>query len=153
MTPIATPLQDQYHFGLAEASRATGKSVSTLRRKKRELLERGASITEKGWRIPASALVELGLLDKTTRQDSHPSSAQESNDSNAPGGSIEGVSRDEWKRLVEENTRLRIDNERLRAENTQMGLRIDDLKQAANAIKLIEGLQRPKHHWWNRNKN
>ena len=50
--------------GLAEAARLTGKSISTIRRKKRELCEFGATVSAAGWAIPIPALVHLGLLDR-----------------------------------------------------------------------------------------
>lgn len=56
-------------IGLAEAARICGVSESTIRRKRAELLELGASHGPKGWSIPIPALVELGLLDSTTAPD------------------------------------------------------------------------------------
>jgi hypothetical protein len=53
-------------LGLAEAAKACGVSVSTLRRKRPELEENGAAQTAKGWRIPVTALIALGLMDRTT---------------------------------------------------------------------------------------
>ncbi len=57
-------------IGLAEAARACGVSESTLRRKRAELLELGASHGPKGWSIPIPALVQLGLMKSTTAPDS-----------------------------------------------------------------------------------
>jgi hypothetical protein len=56
-------------IGLAEAARISGVSESTIRRKRTELLELGASHGPKGWSIPIPALVQLGLLDATTAPD------------------------------------------------------------------------------------
>jgi hypothetical protein len=56
-------------IGLAEAARACGVSESTLRRKRTELLELGASHGPKGWSIPIPALVQLGLMTPTTAPD------------------------------------------------------------------------------------
>jgi hypothetical protein len=53
-------------LGLAEAAKACGVSVSTLRRKRPELEAHGAAQTAKGWRIPITALIALGLMDRTT---------------------------------------------------------------------------------------
>jgi hypothetical protein len=53
-------------LGLAEAAKACGVSVSTLRRKRPELEANGAAQTAKGWRIPVTALIALGLMDRTT---------------------------------------------------------------------------------------
>lgn len=53
-------------LGLAEAARATGLSVSTVRRRKRELVSHGATVSADGWQIPVAALVALGMLDRST---------------------------------------------------------------------------------------
>ncbi|GAA4655622.1 hypothetical protein GCM10023346_48590 [Arthrobacter gyeryongensis] len=53
-------------LGLAEAAKACGVSQSTLRRKRPELLELGAAQGPKGWSIPITALIALGLMDRTT---------------------------------------------------------------------------------------
>ncbi|WP_205762290.1 hypothetical protein, partial [Arthrobacter mobilis] len=53
-------------LGLAEAAKACGVSESTIRRKRTELLAKGAVQTDKGWRIPVPVLVELGLMQRTT---------------------------------------------------------------------------------------
>lgn len=53
--------------GLAEAAKITGKSESTIRRKREELKELGATFTPKqGWKIPIPALVQLGLMEPVT---------------------------------------------------------------------------------------
>lgn len=53
-------------MGLAEAASACGVSVSTLRRKRGELKELGAAETARGWQIPVTALITLGLMDRVT---------------------------------------------------------------------------------------
>lgn len=53
-------------LGLAEAAKACGVSVSTLRRKRPELKANGAVETAKGWRIPVTALIALDLMTRTT---------------------------------------------------------------------------------------
>lgn len=53
-------------MGLAEAAAACGVSVSTLRRKRLQLRELGAAETAKGWQIPVTALITLGLMDRVT---------------------------------------------------------------------------------------
>ena len=53
-------------MGLAEAASACGVSVSTLRRKRPQLKELGAAETAKGWQIPVTALITLGLMDRVT---------------------------------------------------------------------------------------
>jgi hypothetical protein len=53
-------------MGLAEAAKACGVSVSTLRRKRDELVAYGATATDKGWQIPITALIALELMGRTT---------------------------------------------------------------------------------------
>lgn len=53
-------------LGLAEAARVCGVSVSTIRRKRLELAEHGAAQTAKGWQIPVTALIAVGLMGRTT---------------------------------------------------------------------------------------
>lgn len=53
-------------MGLAEAAKACSVSVSTLRRRKEALVAAGATVSDKGWRIPIPALVSLGFLSSTT---------------------------------------------------------------------------------------
>lgn len=53
-------------MGLKEASKITTVSLSTLRRRRADLIAAGARATDSGWEIPISALVQLGLLPRTT---------------------------------------------------------------------------------------
>lgn len=74
---VMTPPSGVPTLGLAEAAKACGVSVSTLRRKRPELLAHGAAQTANGWRIPVTALIALGLMGRTTdahhegRHDTH----------------------------------------------------------------------------------
>jgi hypothetical protein len=63
---VMTPPAGGPTLGLAEAAKACGVSVSTLRRKRPELAAHGAAQTATGWRIPVTALIALGLMDRTT---------------------------------------------------------------------------------------
>jgi hypothetical protein len=63
---VMTPPAGGPTLGLAEAAKACGVSVSTLRRKRPELTAHGAAQTANGWRIPVTALIALGLMDRTT---------------------------------------------------------------------------------------
>lgn len=53
-------------MGLAEAAQKCGISVSTLRRRKDVLVAAGATVSDKGWKIPIPVLVSLGFLAGTT---------------------------------------------------------------------------------------
>lgn len=63
---VMTPPTGGPVLGLAEAAKACGVSVSTLRRKRPELEAHGAAQTAKGWHIPVTALIALGLMGRTT---------------------------------------------------------------------------------------
>lgn len=75
-TMSETPNSRAPTMGLAEAAKACQVSVSTLRRRKNTLLAEGATITDKGWRIPIPALVSLGFMSGTTAPTEAPSEAQ-----------------------------------------------------------------------------
>lgn len=66
MTPPVETLSGTPVLSLAEAAKACGVSLSTLRRKRPELKELGAAETAKGWQIPVTALITLGLMDRVT---------------------------------------------------------------------------------------
>ncbi len=81
MTPPDTPLKPVMRptskppvMGLADAARVCGVSVSTVRRKREELVQYGAAQTAKGWQIPVTALIAVGLMDRTTAPGEPPSS-------------------------------------------------------------------------------
>lgn len=58
-------------MGLAEAAKACGVSVSTLRRKRTDLEAYGAAQTATGWHIPVTALIAVGLMERTTPPPPH----------------------------------------------------------------------------------
>jgi hypothetical protein len=66
MTPPVDVLSGSPVLSLAEAAKVCGVSLSTLRRKRPELKELGAAETAKGWQIPVTALITLGLMDRVT---------------------------------------------------------------------------------------
>lgn len=49
-------------FTMKEAADVAGVSVSTLRRRRTELEEAGATITSTGWQVPMTALIAVGLI-------------------------------------------------------------------------------------------
>lgn len=50
-------------FTMREAAEVAGVSVSTLRRRREDLIAAGAGITESGWKVPMTALIGAGLID------------------------------------------------------------------------------------------
>ena len=68
-----TPTTGGPTVGLFDAAELCGVSVSTLRRKRDLLLERGARQDERGrWHIPVALLVDMGLLDRVTPSETQP---------------------------------------------------------------------------------
>ena len=57
-------------IGLAEAARICGVSESTIRRRRSDLIDLGATRGAQGWEIPIPALISLGLLDRKTPAES-----------------------------------------------------------------------------------
>lgn len=64
--PSMLALMTSPTIGLAEAARICGVSESTIRRRRQELVELGASRGAQGWQIPIPALISLGLMDRVT---------------------------------------------------------------------------------------
>lgn len=133
--------------GLAEAAKLTGKSVSTIRRKKSELQSLGAHIAQEGWTIPIPALVQLGLLDKVT----------------PPAG---GMPPSMTPPVIGGGTSPEIDELRLRLVAVEQRAilaeaiaeerlhRIEDLRQSLHMIEATKPAtvsdEKKPHHWWQR---
>lgn len=49
-------------FSMKKAAEVAGVSVSTLRRRRDDLIAAGADITPEGWKVPMTALVACGLI-------------------------------------------------------------------------------------------
>lgn len=65
MEPSISTVETPADFGLKEASRVTGVSLSTLRRRRDDLRNAGATQHADGtWSIPVHTLITLGMLDK-----------------------------------------------------------------------------------------
>lgn len=86
-------------LGLAEAAKVCGVSVSTIRRKRQELVDLGASQTAKGWQIPVTALIALGLMERTTPPADTPSAIARDAPSDAPGLPVNETLRRELETL------------------------------------------------------
>ncbi len=65
MEPLDATPETPANLGLKEASRVTGISLSTLRRRRSDLRKAGATQHADGtWSIPVHTLITLGMLDK-----------------------------------------------------------------------------------------
>lgn len=58
------PVNPEEILTLNRAAEVAGVSLSTMKRRREELRDHGAQQTAEGWRIPVSALIALGMLDK-----------------------------------------------------------------------------------------
>lgn len=149
---------------LAEAAALTGKSVSTIRRKKDELIALGAIVSDKGWQIPIPALVQMNLLDRVSAPDFDTPSDADSllEPPMTPGGTTAEV--------TELKLRLAEAERRAAAAEAQAEERlghIDDLRQSLRMLEsghpttpnspeqvpVTRGVarQEPKRRWWQRN--
>lgn len=136
-------------FTMREAAEVAGVSVSTLRRRREDLVAAGAGITESGWRVPMTALIGAGLIDGEgpRREDPAPEAVSETKDEPQPdeqrgddrSARIEELlealreterQRDEWRRRAEiaeavsEERRHSLDALRAANESERLALRM-----------------------------
>lgn len=136
-------------FTMREAAEVAGVSVSTLRRRREDLVAAGAGITESGWRVPMTALIGAGLIDGEgpRREDPAPEAvSEEPSDSKSDeqrgddrSGRVEELlealrdverERDEWRRRAEiaeavsEERRHSLDALRAANESERLALRM-----------------------------
>ena len=120
---------------LSQAIELTGKSRSTIRRRKADLERLGAVINPKGWTIPVPALIATGLLDNVSK----------------PAGSETGSMNPQVvsERTPGELEKLRLENIRLRERTEQQEQRIADLQAQISdqrtAMKLLEAAPAREH--------
>lgn len=127
-------------FTMKEAADVAGVSVSTLRRRRGELEEAGATITSAGWQVPMTALIAVGLIHGEgfhTAPPARPStpSAQSPDEAESTGRLLERVREleaevQEWRRRAEvaearaEERRRALDALQIANETERMALRM-----------------------------
>lgn len=136
-------------FTMREAAEVAGVSVSTLRRRREDLVAAGAGITEQGWQVPMTALIGAGLIDGEgpRREDPDPEAVSETKDEpqkdeqreDDRSARIEELletlreterDRDEWRRRAEiaeavsEERRYSLDALRAANESERLALRM-----------------------------
>jgi hypothetical protein len=109
---------------LSAAVKASGLSLSTLRRHLAAGRIAGASRTATGWAIPISGLIAAGYAPRTTPPDSTPSRAP----TVPTGPGVDGSA------LRDENTRLRAELLRLEAETEAQRRHLADLQKALDVL-------------------
>lgn len=99
-------------FSMKEAANVAGVSVSTLRRRREDLIGAGADISADGWQVPMTALVACGLIAGEGPQREQPGGrpqmqSQEASDMSAQLEELTAQVRDlerevsEWRRRAE----------------------------------------------------
>lgn len=78
---------------LAEAAKACGVSVSTMRRRRDDLERFGASRHGGSWQIPISALIALGLMPRTSPPDASPDTPAKAGDASRERSLMEEIDR------------------------------------------------------------
>lgn len=138
---VMTPPSGGPTLGLAEAAKACGVSVSTLRRKRPELEANGAAQTAKGWRIPVTALIALGLMDRTTdtRHESQRDSQRDSPMTPAPTASADALTAqlDALRTALADAERRAAVAEAVATERERM------IQTQATALRMLEASKTP----------
>lgn len=156
--PVTTPpVSDQLPrppvLGLAEAARATGLSVSTVRRRKRDLLSHGATITEQGWQIPVPALIALGMLDRSTPPPdsgrSQPDTSQDTPADSAEIARLRELLDQAERRAVQAEQRAAI-AEAIAAERDRIIAAKDQTLRILEPGPTATPIEPPRRRWWQR---
>lgn len=143
MTPPVEAPSGAPFLSLAEAAKTCGISVSTLRRKRADLKELGAAETAKGWQIPVTALITLGLMDRVTAPlHEAPSPAQvkgimkppTDTPSDSPFQELEALRREQAELL----TKLADAEKRAAVAEAVAGERERIIQTQASALRILE---------------
>lgn len=141
MKGVMTPPSGVPLMGLAEAAKACGVSVSTLRRKRSDLEAHGAAQTATGWHIPVTALIALGLMGRTT--DAHHESRHDTPvaptmtpTTTAPADALTGELEALRGKLAEAEQRAAV-AEAIAAERERI------IQTQAMALRMLEGTKAP----------
>lgn len=138
--------------GLAQAAKITGRSVSTIRRKKAELELLGATTDKDGWKIPVEALVQVWNLDRLP----------EGIDVTPPvkTGVSEPTEVDELRRMLEEsNTRFEREHARANIAEQIARERQEHISSLQMSLRMLErgrsetshdSPQENRRRWWQR---
>lgn len=115
---------------LAQAVELTGKSKSTIRRRKAELLEHGARADAEGWVIPVPALIAVGLMDNVTPPDT--------GDTGMGTAIPNGVSQGDEHRIADLERELAVYKERAAQQEKRIADLQAQLEDNRTAMHLIE---------------
>lgn len=125
-------------LSLAEAARACGLSVSTVRRRLPRLTERGATRHDTSWRIPISALVAEGLMPRVTPPDI-PSPDTLTRSTAHHAGTLSDTSAEDLRaQLVEAEKRAAVAEAELRGARALVDEKQRTIEAQAQALRLLE---------------
>lgn len=121
-------------MGLAQAARACGVSVSTLRRRRATLEGAGATVADSGWSIPVPALVSLGYLSGQTAPDS-PAAASVAGSAASPSDTpvVAPSELEELRARLADAERRAAVAEAVAAERERL------IQSQASALRMLEG--------------
>ncbi|MEU9457160.1 hypothetical protein [Streptomyces sp. NPDC048277] len=140
-------------LGLKEASKVATVSLSTLRRRKDELVAAGATVTDDGWQIPISALVSLGLMDRVTPGESGDHSGDTVSATQPDGSPTPSDTRDISDVVAEiEKIRARLEDAERRASQAEQRAAVAEavaverdrlIEHQERALRMLEAGSRP----------
>lgn len=140
-------------LGLKEASKVATVSLSTLRRRKDELIAAGATVNDDGWQIPISALVSLGLMDRVTSPTSSDRDVETVSDTHPEAGATPSDTRDISAVVAEvEKIRVRLEDAERRAAEAEQRAAVAEavaverdrlIEHQERALRMLEAGSRP----------
>lgn len=125
-------------LSLAEAARACGVSVSTMRRRLPRLMTRGATRHDTSWSIPVSALVAEGIMPRVTPPDT-PSCDTVTRSMPPPGDTPSDTSVEALReQLAEAEKRAAVAEAELRGTRALIDEKQRTIEAQAHALRLLE---------------
>lgn len=125
-------------LSLAEAARACGVSVSTMRRRLPRLMERGATRHDTSWSIPISALVAEGIMPRMTPLGT-PSRDTLTRSTTPPGDILSDTSLAALReQLAEADKRAAVAEAELRGTRALIDEKQRTIEAQAHALRLLE---------------
>ncbi|MDN6460821.1 winged helix-turn-helix domain-containing protein [Brachybacterium sp. JB7] len=125
-------------LSLAEAARACGVSVSTVRRRLTRLTEHGATRHATSWRIPISALVAEGMMPRVTPPDTSSHDTVTRSMTRHRDTPSDTSSQDLQEQLAEAEKRAAVAEAELRGARALVDEKQHTIDAQAHALRLLE---------------
>lgn len=126
-------------FSMKQAAQVAGISVSTLRRRRTDLIAAGADISPDGWKVPMTALVACGLIDGEGPEAASRPASVTPRPGQSPGASGQSRQLDELTAQVRELER-EVGEWRRRAEVAEA--RAEERGRALDALRVANETER-----------